>query len=95
MKHHGEALRVLTKDENLLAALKNDPSTAPLDARGRALVDYALKLTRAPEVISEGDLSPLRNAGLSDGAIHDAAAVTAYFNFVNRMALGLGVDLEE
>ena len=36
----------------------------------------------------------LRDSGLGDGGIHDAAAVTAYFNFVNRIALGLGVELE-
>ncbi len=40
------------------------------------------------------DVETLRGAGLSDAAIHDAAAVTAYFNFVNRLALGLGVELE-
>lgn len=37
----------------------------------------------------------LRAVALDDRAIHDLAAVTAYFNFVNRMASGLGVDLEE
>jgi len=37
----------------------------------------------------------MRAAGLADSAIHDAAAITAYFNFVNRMASGLGVELEE
>lgn len=36
----------------------------------------------------------LRAVGLSDEGIHSAAAVTAYFNFVNRIALGLGVELE-
>jgi alkylhydroperoxidase family enzyme len=37
----------------------------------------------------------LRDAGLDDRGIHDLAAVAAYFNFVNRLASGLGVDLEE
>jgi len=36
----------------------------------------------------------LRAAGLPDSAVHDAAAIAAYFNFVNRVALGLGVELE-
>ena len=43
---------------------------------------------------AEADLRPLREQGLSDAAIHDAASVVAYFNFVNRLALGLGVELE-
>ena len=40
-------------------------------------------------------MAPLKGAGFSDPAIHDAAAITAYFNFVNRLASGLGVDLEQ
>jgi alkylhydroperoxidase family enzyme len=40
------------------------------------------------------DLEPLREAGLDDTAIHDVASVTAYFAYINRIADGLGVDLE-
>jgi len=39
-------------------------------------------------------VASLREVGLSDEAIHEAAGITAYFNFVNRMASGLGVELE-
>ncbi len=86
---------MLIKDDELLAALEHDPHTASLNQRQRALADYALKLTLTPQDVGERDLSPLRKVGLSDSAIHDAAAVTAYFNFVNRMASGLGVKLED
>ena len=85
---------MLTKDDELLASLERDPRTAPLEPRQRALVDYALKLTIKAGEVSEEDLAPLREAKLSDTAIHDVAAITAYFNFVNRLASGLGVDLE-
>lgn len=78
----------------MLAALERDPFTAPLDRRQRPLVAYALKLTQFPHLITEDDINILRRAGISDAAIHDAAAVTAYFNFVNRTASGLGVRLE-
>jgi alkylhydroperoxidase family enzyme len=44
--------------------------------------------------VSEDYILMLRSAGFSDRAIHDVAAITAYFNFVNRVALGLGVELE-
>ncbi len=94
MRHHGEALRALTKDDELLAALERDPFTAPLDIRQHTLVTYALKLTQFPHSVTEEDINNLREAGFSDAAIHDAAAVTAYFNFVNRMVSGLGVRLE-
>jgi uncharacterized peroxidase-related enzyme len=79
----------------LVRALVRDPQRAPLAPRLRTLVDYAIKLTRSPAEITEADLRGLRSAGLSDAAIHDAACVVAYFNFVNRTALGLGVELEE
>lgn len=95
MRHHGEALRAQTKNDKLLAALARDPASAPLELRARALVDYAIKLTRTPHTLTETDIVALREVGLSDTAIHDAVAIVAYFNFVNRMASGLYVELEE
>lgn len=53
-----------------------------------------MKVARRPAAVVEGDLIPLRAAGLSDRDIHDACAVAAYYCFVNRMANGLGVELE-
>ena len=60
----------------------------------RALCDYALKLTRTPGAMNETDVAALREAGFDDRAIHDAAQVIAYFNYINRIADGLHVDLE-
>jgi uncharacterized peroxidase-related enzyme len=94
VRHHGEFLRALTKDDEMIAALESDPDTAPLAPRLRALVDYALKLTRQPHTVTGDDVARLREAGISDAAIHDAALIAGYFNFVNRVALGLGVELE-
>lgn len=94
MRHHGEALRALTKNDELLAALEQDPASAPLELRARVLMHYAIKLTNMPHAVTEADITALREANLSDAAIHDAAAIAAYFNFVNRMASGLNVELE-
>jgi uncharacterized peroxidase-related enzyme len=77
-----------------VASAERDPASAPLDERRRAIVDYAIKLTRSPSTVTEEDIGRLREAALSDVGIHDVAGITAYFNFVNRMALGLGVELE-
>jgi alkylhydroperoxidase family enzyme len=44
--------------------------------------------------VTAEDVAALREAGLSDRGIHDAACVVGYFNFVNRIADGLGVELE-
>ncbi len=76
-------------------ALCRDPEGGSLSPRFRALANYVIKLARAPSSLGPQDLDPLRNAGLSDRDIHDACAVASYFCFVNRMANGLGVELEE
>jgi len=101
--HHGEGLRRLltAKDvptderESLLAALQTDPLEAVRDEADRAMLAYADKLTRAPDEIDAVDIETLRDAGFDDLAIHDICAVVAYYAFVNRIADGLGVELEE
>ena len=80
--------------ERLLAALAKDHAQAALEPRQRAMLDYALKLTRTPGKIAKGDVDALRAAGFDDRAVHDICAITAYFAFVNRVADGLGVELE-
>jgi NAD(P)H-hydrate epimerase len=65
-----------------------------LEPRLRALLAYALKLTRTPATIARQDVEALRAHGLDDRAIVDANQVVAYYNYVNRVADGLGVELE-
>ena len=60
-----------------------------------AMLDYAVKLTRNPHAIEATDVEVLRGHGFDDTAIHDIAHVTSYYNYVNRMADGLGVELED
>jgi len=56
--------------------------------------DYALKLTSSPWEMSQGDLKPMRAEGLSDRDILDVNLIVCYFAYVNRLADGLGVELE-
>lgn len=58
------------------------------------LLGYAVKLTRTPALMTAEDVDALRSAGLDDRAIVDANQVVSYFNYVNRIADGLGVELE-
>ena len=58
------------------------------------MLDYAVKLTLEPWNMVEDDVSVLRSSGFSDEAILDICQVTGYFAFVNRLADGLGVELE-
>lgn len=59
------------------------------------MLSYAAKLTRSPAAVSEDDIRVLREHGLSDRAILEINLVAAYMNFVNRVASGLGVELEK
>ncbi|MGQ0554113.1 MAG: hypothetical protein ACT4PU_12945 [Planctomycetota bacterium] len=69
-------------------------SEAAPDSRLRALLQYAERLALRPAETSEAHITALREAGLDDRAIHDAAQAAAYFAYINRIADGLGVDLE-
>jgi uncharacterized peroxidase-related enzyme len=68
-----------------------DHTTADVTPRQRAMLDYAVKLTRMPGEMVEADLAPMRAEGLADRDILDVNQVTAYFAYVNRVADGLGV----
>ena len=59
------------------------------------MLAYAERLTRDPSSVSEDQIHELRAIGWSDRAIHDIAQVVAYYNYVNLVAVGLGVTLEE
>ncbi len=80
--------------ERLIDALVRDHTTAALDEADRAMLDYATKLTHHPSRMARADIDRLRAVGFDDRAIHDLCAITAYFAFVNRIADGLGVELE-
>jgi uncharacterized peroxidase-related enzyme len=67
---------------------------AELDEVDAALCAFADKLTRSPTAMDEADVAGLRAVGLSDGAVHDATQVVSYFNYINRVADALGVELE-
>ncbi len=77
-----------------MEAIARDWRTAALAAVDRALCAFADKLTAQPVTMGEGDVAALRAAGLSDPAIHDATQVVGYFNYINRVADALGVELE-
>jgi len=79
---------------DLVSALGSDYRRVSLSSADRAMLDYAVKLTEAPATINRGDVDQLRSAGFDDRAIHDICVITAYFAFVNRIADGLGVEME-
>lgn len=80
--------------DRILQALATDYRTAALEPADLVLLDYAVKLTRSPSAITSSDVERLRASGFDDRGIHDICAITAYFAFANRIADGLGIELE-
>jgi len=76
-------------------AVKKDFRQADIGDKDIAMLSYARKLTLSPSEVKKEDVDKLRKVGFKDPEIHDIAAVTAYYNFVNRIASGLGVELED
>jgi uncharacterized peroxidase-related enzyme len=95
VNHHVEALRRYITDEDTLNMLATADGLETLEPRLSNIVRHAEKLTSAPGAMTESDLGELRAVGLSDSDILDVSLITAYFNFVNRIALGLGVEYTE
>ncbi len=94
--HHSAALNHFWKDQEKVDQLWSDYKTVELSEIDRLLCGYAFELTDKPGSVRENDyLDPLKSLGLSERAVLDASLVIAYFNFVNRLVLGLGVALEE
>ena len=84
----------MTGDEALVETLSKDYRKADLSPADRAMLDYVRKLTLKPAAIEPGDVEALRAVGFDDRAIHDICHVAAYYAYVNRIADGLGVELE-
>lgn len=80
--------------EALLAAVQQDWRTAKLSPAQRLLCAYAEKLTLRPAEMTESDIEILRDAGFDDVQIHSAIQVVSYFNYINRIADAVHVDLE-
>lgn len=96
MQHHGAGLRRLGEREDFIQALVTDwRAAAAEDERLFAILAYAEKLTRRPTSVTRTDIDRMREAGLDDVAILHACEVASYFNYVNRMADGLSVTLED
>ncbi|NIA27275.1 MAG: peroxidase-related enzyme [Desulfobulbaceae bacterium] len=91
VNHHAEALRRYIRDDEMLESLSTADGLETLEPRLSNIVRHAEKLTSAPGAMTESDLGELRAVALSDSDILDLTLIVSYFNFVNRIAQGLGV----
>ena len=94
MVHHRRGLRRLINDDELVAAVEQDWTTAPLSPERAAMLTFAVKLTKTPGAMEDADVETLRSAGFSDRDILDIVEVVGYYAYANRIADGLGIELE-
>ena len=94
MSAHAEFLRAATNDGGLAGQLKLDFRQAALSEKDRQMLEFADKLTRFPWMILESDIGSLRQAGFHDMEILHIVLGSAHFNYLNRMADGIGIRFE-
>ena len=79
----------------MASIVMQDYGEAVLDDETLAIVEYVEKLTNEPSEMTENDVQTLRKAGLSDNQILSVVMITSMFAFMNRLADGLGVEIED
>ena len=88
---HGAILRVRAKNPLVADQVAINYLNAELTPRQRAMLDFAVKMTRAPYKHTKDDIEKLRGVGFNDTAILQITLIAAYFNYINRVADALGV----
>lgn len=84
----------MSLDDELVEALRRDWRTAKLDERDRTMLAYVEKLTKNAVSVWRDDIESLRAVGFDDTAILQITLIAAWFNYINRVADGLGVGRE-
>jgi len=81
----------VTLDEELVAALRDDYTKAPISGQDRVMLDYVAQVTRDATRVSPEDHERLRGAGFDDRGILQITLIASWFNYINRVADALGV----
>ncbi len=88
---HAAGFRLRTKDAALVDRLAVNYRHVDLTPRDRAMLDFAVKLTKTPDECGESDLGRLRDVGYSDEDILHIIEVTAIFTYNVRLATATGL----
>lgn len=95
LNHHAEALNSYWKNDEKIKRFLETQDYTMLSTRQQAVMCYAEKLTTHPDTMKQSDVQNLKNTMFTDKEILEIALIVSYFNFVNRMALGLNVTFTE
>jgi len=88
---HMELLQRFGMEKAQARKLTNNYETAAVEPNVKALFRFADKLTRKPYDIDDEDIEALKKAGWNEAAVRETVLTVAYFNYVNRVSLGLGL----
>ena len=92
--HHLEALNHFWKDDSRANSFMIDYKSVDLSETEQLLCEYAQLHTKFPGEDKSEIIEKLKKNGLDDRGILDATLIIGYFNFVNRIVTGLGVEVE-
>lgn len=91
---HAESLRGEGADDLAVERIKDDWRELDLTPGERAMLEFCEKLTLSPSAMSREDVERLRSAGWTDRDILDITQICAYFNYRDRLADALGVQID-
>jgi alkylhydroperoxidase family enzyme len=100
VEHHWTALRSLGSDGELIVddtlkeKLMDEANSANVGELNQQILRFTDRITLGAHTTSQENIDDLKTAGLTETMIHDVVQVAAYFNYVNRLADALGVELE-
>jgi uncharacterized peroxidase-related enzyme len=81
----------VTLDEEMVKALQEDYTNAPISEQDRVMLDYVVQVTKDATRISPKDHERLRAVGFDDKGILQITLIASWFNYINRVADALGV----
>jgi len=96
-RHHSAGLQRLISDEkhfhNLDKALSESSPAEPFSTAEQCALAYVRKLTQIPASVKQQDIMTMQQAGYSDGEVLEINQTAAYYAYVNRAVLGLGIEI--
>ena len=78
-----------------ISEIVTDFQTADIDETTKAILEFAVKVTKTAPTITPADLEHLRNYGLTDEALFAIVEVVGFFCYVNRIADAFGIELDD
>ena len=78
-------------NDELVRALQDDYTKAPISEQNRVMLDYVVKITKDATLVSPQDHERLRAVGFDDRGILQITLIASWFNYINRVADALGV----